>query len=86
MQWWFQYSSYWSWLQVEAFDSERKLIEAFVEAVRALDPDILLGWEVQQLSLGYIIDRAALLEINLLRELSRTPEASLCSCPGSRRS
>ena len=45
-------------------------------AVRALDPDILLGWEVQQGSLGYLVDRAALLELPLLRAASRTPEVS----------
>ena len=52
------------------------MLEAFVGAVRALDPDILLGWEVQQGSLGYLVDRAALLELPLLRAASRTPEAS----------
>lgn len=60
--------------QMEAFASEQELMEAFITAVIALDPDIMLGWEIQQQSLGYIVDRAALLEIPLLRRVSRTPE------------
>ena len=55
-------------------ESEQALLEAFIEAVRALDPDMLVGWEVQQGSIGYLIDRATLLEIPLLRAISRTPE------------
>lgn len=56
--------------------SEEALLDALVEAVRALDPDILLGFEVQQGSLGYLSDRATTLSRPqpLLRELSRTPQ------------
>lgn len=55
------------------------MIEGFVNAVRSLDPDILLGWEVQQGSLGYITDRAAKLELpfKLLRAISRTPDVRI---------
>jgi len=42
--------------------------------VRQLDPDILIGWDVQKGGLGYLADRAAVLGINLLRAASRTPE------------
>ena len=64
------------WLQMEAFESENALLDAFVEAVRALDPDILVGFEVQQGSLGFLVDRASTLERPdpLLRQLSRTPQ------------
>lgn len=61
--------------QVEGYASERELLDAFVVAVRALDPDVLLGWEVQQGSLGYLADRAQLLELPLLKAISRAPEA-----------
>ena len=66
------------WLQMEAFESENALLDAFVEAVRALDPDILVGFEIQQGSLGYLVDRASTLERpdSLLRQLSRTPQVS----------
>lgn len=62
-------------MQVERVGSEEALLEGLVGAVRALDPDIILGWEVQQGSLGYLVDRAALLERPLLQLLSRTPQA-----------
>ena len=63
-------------LQMEAFESENAMLDAFVEAVRALDPDILVGFEIQQGSLGYLVDRASTLERPdpLLRQLSRTPQ------------
>ncbi len=34
--------------QVEAFETEAALLEAFVAAVRSLDPDILVGYDVQK--------------------------------------
>ena len=62
--------------QVERQATEEALVDALVEAVRALDPDIILGWEVQQGSLGYLVDRAAQAERPLLQQLSRTPSVS----------
>ena len=62
--------------QIERFSSESDLFDAVVNAVRSLDPDIVMGWEVQKDSLGYFSDRAALAleRPHLLRELSRMPE------------
>ena len=61
--------------QMEVHGSEEALLDALVGAVRALDPDILVGYEVQQGSLGYLNDRATTLARPepLLRQLSRTP-------------
>ena len=59
---------------MELVKSEEALLDAFVGAVTAMDPDILLGFEVQQASLGYLVDRAALTNRLLLRQLSRTPD------------
>lgn len=59
------------------FKSEQALLEGFVDAVQALDPDIVLGFEVQKGSLGYLADRAASMEIGLLKLVSRTPEVPL---------
>ena len=59
---------------MEVYSSEADLLEAFIAAIRSLDPDILLGFEVQQGSLGYLVDRATTLEMNLLRAISRAPE------------
>ena len=64
--------------QVEVHGTEEALMDALVEAVRALDPDIIVGWEVQQGSLGYLIDRAAQAERPLCQQLSRTPSVSIC--------
>ena len=61
-------------VQVEVFKSEQALLEAFVEATQSLDPDIVLGFEVQKGSLGYLADRAATMEMALLKLVSRTPE------------
>ncbi|KAK9800905.1 hypothetical protein WJX73_009136 [Symbiochloris irregularis] len=62
-------------IQVERHATEEALLDALVEAVRSLDPDIILGWEVQQGSLGYLADRAALSDRPLLQQVSRTPQA-----------
>ena len=61
-------------IQVEVFQSEKALLEAFIEATQSLDPDIILGFEVQKGSLGYLADRAATMELALLKLVSRTPE------------
>lgn len=63
-------------MQMERHETEEAMLDALVEAVRALDPDILLGWEVQQGSLGYLVDRAAVSERPLLQQLSRTPKVT----------
>lgn len=60
--------------QVEVFQSEKALLEAFIDATQALDPDIILGFEVQKGSLGYLADRAATMDLPLLKLVSRTPE------------
>ncbi|CAG9460605.1 unnamed protein product [Pedinophyceae sp. YPF-701] len=49
------------------------VLRYLVSCVRAMDPDVLMGFEIQGGSLGYLIDRAAALELPLVRELSRVP-------------
>lgn len=39
----------------------------------SLDPDILMGWDIQGGSLGFLAERAAYLGIGLLNKISRTP-------------
>ncbi|XP_031485155.1 DNA polymerase zeta catalytic subunit isoform X3 [Nymphaea colorata] len=51
---------------------EKDLLEHFVELVGSLDPDILLGWDIQGNSLGFLAERAAYLQISLLKSVSRT--------------
>lgn len=58
-------------LQVEAFRSEDDLLRRLAALVHGLDPDVLVGWDVQRGSLGYLADRASTLGLNLLRQMSR---------------
>jgi hypothetical protein len=65
-------------VDVRIFSDEVQLIEGFCEALRQLDPDILVGWDVQKGGLGYLAERGALLGLNVLRAASRTPEVRNC--------
>ena len=60
-------------VEVTYVSSESELLETLVTIVRRHDPDILMGYEVTMTSWGYLIDRAATLNINLTNQLSRTP-------------
>ncbi|GAX80194.1 hypothetical protein CEUSTIGMA_g7632.t1 [Chlamydomonas eustigma] len=62
--------------QVEYFKDETAMLEAFCQAVLTLDPDVIMGWEMQKGSLGYLAERANVLSLNLLRKMSRTPETA----------
>ena len=50
---------------------ERELFDALIKVVRKWDPDILLGFEVQMLSWGYLIQRALTFDLDLCAQLSR---------------
>jgi DNA polymerase elongation subunit (family B) len=39
------------------FKDERAMLLAFAQLVSQIDPDIMVGYEVQMSSLGYIIER-----------------------------
>ena len=67
-------------VEVTYVSSESELLETLVTTVRRHDPDILLGYEVTMTSWGYLIDRAATLNINLTNQLSRTPSKLISSC------
>ncbi|XVE63010.1 hypothetical protein DITRI_Ditri06bG0165400 [Diplodiscus trichospermus] len=55
------------------FSEEKHLFGQFVKILCSHDPDILMGWDVQGSSLGFLAERAAYLGIGLLNEISRTP-------------
>eukprot|EP00850_Spirogloea_muscicola_P013421 SM000091S24579 [mRNA] locus=s91:158707:170125:- [translate_table: standard] len=55
---------------------EVTLLHRFSALVSDLDPDMLVGWEIQGASLGLIAERAANLGVPLIKLLSRTPPAS----------
>jgi DNA polymerase elongation subunit (family B) len=60
-----------STILVQTFPSERSLLDAFVQLVHQIDPDIVLGWEIQKSSLGFIVERGYFLQRNMQEELSR---------------
>ncbi|XP_075718396.1 DNA polymerase zeta catalytic subunit [Rhinoderma darwinii] len=53
---------------------EKELFEQLISLVRRYDPDILLGYEVQMHSWGYLLQRAAALNVDLCQQMSRVPE------------
>lgn len=62
--------------RVVGFPEEEPLLSYFVKIVYSFDPDVLIGWDVQVGSLGFLAQRAAHLGIGLLNNISRTPSQS----------
>ncbi|XP_061603090.1 DNA polymerase zeta catalytic subunit [Cololabis saira] len=62
-----------SGLRVTYAAEEKVLFEELVAVVRRLDPDILVGYEVQMRSWGYLLQRGAVLGVDLCQQLSRVP-------------
>ena len=52
-------------------ENENELFNSFIEIVRKYDPDIFVGYEVQNSSIGYLIERAKFIHRNLCMELGR---------------
>ncbi|KAL8553803.1 hypothetical protein ACS0TY_002187 [Phlomoides rotata] len=59
--------------KVFVFMEELQLFNHFTKLIHASEPDILMGWDVQSGSLGFLAERAAHLGIGLLNNISRTP-------------
>lgn len=56
----------------ELVPTEEELFRKFSELVLRVDPDIIVGYEVQSLSWGYLIERASkIYEIDLCADISR---------------
>ncbi|XP_039981481.1 DNA polymerase zeta catalytic subunit isoform X2 [Xiphias gladius] len=62
-----------SGLQVKYATDEKMLFQELIAIMRRFDPDILLGYEVQMRSWGYLLQRAAVLRVDLCQQLSRVP-------------
>lgn len=58
-------------LQGTAVRSEGDLLAALVELVARWDPDVLLGYDVERGSWGYLCERAQHLDVDLRAQLSR---------------
>ncbi|XP_077158008.1 DNA polymerase zeta catalytic subunit isoform X2 [Paroedura picta] len=63
-----------SGLEVTYTADERALFQEVVNIVKRYDPDILLGYEVQMHSWGYLLQRAAALGVDLCQMISRVPD------------
>nr|XP_016515146.1 PREDICTED: DNA polymerase zeta catalytic subunit-like isoform X1 [Nicotiana tabacum] len=59
--------------KVFTFSEERQVFVHFIKMINSFDPDILMGWDIQGGSLGFLAERAAYLGIGLLNNISRTP-------------
>ncbi|XP_055638271.1 DNA polymerase zeta catalytic subunit isoform X2 [Toxorhynchites rutilus septentrionalis] len=55
--------------------NERELYEKFLTLISFWDPDIFAGYEIEQASWGFVIQRGYVLEMNLMKMLSRVPTA-----------
>uniref|UniRef100_A0A915PKT3 DNA polymerase n=1 Tax=Setaria digitata TaxID=48799 RepID=A0A915PKT3_9BILA len=60
--------------------SETDLFNAFVSVIQRYDPDIVIGYNTQRYSWGYLIERSLIIGRNLLSELSRVPIGSPYEC------
>ncbi|KAL4649072.1 DNA polymerase zeta catalytic subunit isoform X1 [Arapaima gigas] len=62
-----------SGLQVTYAVDEKELFQEVINIMRRFDPDILVGYEVQMHSWGYLLQRASALGVDLCQQLSRVP-------------
>ncbi|XP_045467770.1 DNA polymerase zeta catalytic subunit isoform X2 [Harmonia axyridis] len=62
---------------IEYVENELKLFEKFTKFIIHWDPDILLGYEIQMLSWGYLIERCFHLGINIIPDISRVKDKHL---------
>uniref|UniRef100_A0A3P8WNJ4 DNA polymerase zeta catalytic subunit n=1 Tax=Cynoglossus semilaevis TaxID=244447 RepID=A0A3P8WNJ4_CYNSE len=65
-----------SGLQVDYATDEKMLFQQLICVIRRFDPDILLGYEVQMHSWGYLLQRATAVGVDLCQQLSRVTDDS----------
>lgn len=68
--------------KVLLFPEEQQVFSHFTKIISILDPDIIIGWDVQGGSLGFLAERAAYLGIGLLNNISRIPSETCLSSRG----
>nr|KAF6462930.1 REV3 like, DNA directed polymerase zeta catalytic subunit [Molossus molossus] len=61
-------------LQVTYAADEKALFREIADIIKRYDPDILLGYEIQMHSWGYLLQRAAALSVDLCQMISRVPD------------
>uniref|UniRef100_A0A8C7DK18 DNA polymerase zeta catalytic subunit n=1 Tax=Oncorhynchus kisutch TaxID=8019 RepID=A0A8C7DK18_ONCKI len=65
-----------SGLKVTYAVNEKQMFQEVVTVIRRFDPDILVGYEVQMRSWGFLLQRASALGVDLCQQLSRVPGAA----------
>lgn len=60
-------------VKITYVDSEEELLSEVASLTERTNPDVLVGYNTEQLSWGYLLDRAFELNINLKKMLSRAP-------------
>eukprot|EP00834_Sanchytrium_tribonematis_P004232 NODE_197_length_13258_cov_0.852344.p1 type:complete len:1346 gc:universal NODE_197_length_13258_cov_0.852344:8989-13026(+) len=53
-------------------DDEYNLIYQLINLIKAFEPDIILGWDIHNLSFGYLVKRCNIYNIDILHAISRT--------------
>lgn len=66
-------------IELNIVDSEMELIMSLVELVKIYDPEILLGYEIEYHSWGYLLERANILNINVSLAISRITNPKMCN-------
>ncbi|KAK0417716.1 hypothetical protein QR680_013168 [Steinernema hermaphroditum] len=66
---------------VEHVGSEEELFERFIDFVQRYDPDILIGYDNDRGSWGYLFERDAIVGSNLIRRISRSSPSPLRLSP-----
>lgn len=61
-------------LEVTYAADEKALFQEITDIIKRYDPDILLGYEIQMHSWGYLLQRAAALSVDLCQMISRVPD------------
>uniref|UniRef100_A0A8C0MAV5 DNA polymerase zeta catalytic subunit n=1 Tax=Canis lupus familiaris TaxID=9615 RepID=A0A8C0MAV5_CANLF len=61
-------------LEVTYAPDEKALFQEIADIIKRYDPDILLGYEIQMHSWGYLLQRAAALSVDLGQMISRVPD------------
>ncbi|XP_054990548.1 DNA polymerase zeta catalytic subunit isoform X1 [Sorex araneus] len=61
-------------LEVTYAADEKALFQEVADIIKRYDPDILLGYEIQMHSWGYLLQRAAALNVDLCQMISRVPD------------
>ncbi|XP_071115137.1 uncharacterized protein [Haliotis cracherodii] len=62
-------------INTEYVTNETELVESFVKLIHKYDPDIVVGYEIQMLSWGFVLQRATHLGTDLCTRISRTPDS-----------